>query len=201
MAEGYLGHGLLRSASRLPATTDHQQKDKYEHLCYYMIYQFNIHRSVPLDGDISYEELSQACNIPVDALTRLLRHAMLHRLFIETRSGYVAHSEASRIFVTDPPMASWLGHNYDEVFRSLTALPDALRKYPAASDPGHTAAALTFNQPRGLFGGLLQEEPWRAVRFAEAMQALTRGSYDPSHLVDGYDWGKHAGGLIVDVST
>ncbi|PTU23690.1 hypothetical protein P175DRAFT_0427152 [Aspergillus ochraceoroseus IBT 24754] len=164
-----------------------------------MIDQFNIHQSVPLNGEISYEELSAACGLPVDPLRRVLRHAMLNHLFREPNPGYVAHSDASSVFVTDAKMAAWLGHNYDEVFRCLHAVPDAIRNHPTSADPGHTPCGVVFNQPKGFFAGLLQDQPWRASRFEQSMQAVTQGSHDASHIVRGYDWGQYGNGLVVDV--
>ncbi|KAL2850242.1 O-methyltransferase-domain-containing protein [Aspergillus pseudoustus] len=183
---------------------------KYDHLVYYTLAHFPIHQHIPLDGQITYTKLSTACSLPLDALKRILRHAMLNHLFTEPEPGYIAHSEASRILATDAGMASWLGHNYDEVFRSFGLFPGTLerRGYSGGDDdddgyghPGRTACALTFDQPKGFFGGLLAEQPRRAKRFAEAMQAMTRGSHDPAHLVHGFNWGRYDGsrGLIVDV--
>lgn len=165
-----------------------------------MIDQFSIYKFVPLTGSISYADLSQQCGLLVDPLRRILRQAMLNHLFTEPEPGYVAHSETSALFVTDPKFAAWLGHNYDEVFRSLSVLPEAIRKFPGREEPGNTACAIAFNQPNGLFGGLLREEPWRAKRFEGAMQAVTQGQHDSAYLAQGYDWGKLGKGLVVDVS-
>ncbi|KAL3458199.1 S-adenosyl-L-methionine-dependent methyltransferase [Aspergillus heterothallicus] len=179
---------------------------KYDHLVYYTLAHFSLHTHIPLTGSISYASLSKASGIPLDALNRILRHAMLNHLFTEPTPGHIAHSEASRILATEPEMASWLGHNYDEVFRSFGVFPGLLEKQGAAGDstgegdPGRTATALTFDQPKGFFGGLLAEQPWRAKRFAEAMQAMTRGTHDPAHLVEGFEWAKIGGeGVVVDV--
>jgi 6-hydroxytryprostatin B O-methyltransferase len=142
--------------------------------------------------------------MPLSPLKRILCHLMLNHLFTEPKPGHIAHSEASRILVTEPGMTSWMGHNYDEVFRSFGFFPEALKRGSSGvadnGHPGKTATALAFDQPEGFFGGLLAQEPWRAKRFAEAMQAMTRGSHDHSHLADGYDWGRFGGGLVVDVS-
>ncbi|KAJ0414782.1 O-methyltransferase-domain-containing protein [Aspergillus carlsbadensis] len=172
---------------------------KYDHLAYYALSQFPIHEHIPLTGSISYQALSTASGMPLGPLKRVLRHLMLNHLFTEPEPGQVAHSEASRILVTEPGMASWLGHNYDEVFRSFGLFAEALKKGDDEGHPGKTATALAFDQPRGFFGGLLAQEPWRAKRFAEAMQAMTRGSHDHSYLVTGYDWAQYGNGLVVDV--
>ncbi|KAL2783332.1 O-methyltransferase-domain-containing protein [Aspergillus keveii] len=142
--------------------------------------------------------------MPLGPLKRVVRHLMLNHLFTEPAPGQIAHSEASRILVTEPGMTSWLGHNYDEVFRSFGLFPEALKRGSSggvADDghPGKTATALAFDQPRGFFGGLLAQEPWRAQRFAGAMHAMTRGSHDHSYLANGYDWEQYKGGLVVDV--
>ncbi|KAL3496089.1 S-adenosyl-L-methionine-dependent methyltransferase [Aspergillus germanicus] len=177
---------------------------KYDHLAYYTLSQFPIHEHIPLTGSISYEALSEASGMPLGPLKRVVRHLMLNHLFMEPTPGQIAHSEASRILVTEPGMTSWLGHNYDEVFRSFGLFPEALKRGSSggvADDghPGKTATALAFDQPRGFFGGLLAQEAWRAKRFAGAMHAMTRGSHDHSYLASGYDWEQYGGGLVVDV--
>lgn len=154
-----------------------------------------------MEGEIPYSELSNLSGVPIDPLQRIVRHAMLNKLFCEPRPGFVAHSETSALLAKDKTLASWLGHNYDEVFMSSYALSDALTKYPGSSEPGETAFAITFKQPKGIFRGLFTEQPWRAARFEEAMRALLQGSHDASHLVVGYDWSKHGDGLVVDVSN
>lgn len=71
------------------------------------ITRHGIPSKVPLDGEISFEELARGCPINELNLTRLLRFAMArHRLFREPRKGYVAHTVGSRKLVEDKFVSS-----------------------------------------------------------------------------------------------
>ena len=53
-------------------------------------------------------------------LRRILRYAILyHRVFRESRAGYVTHSAASRLLVKDPAMFDALGLMYDESWQAF----------------------------------------------------------------------------------
>jgi 6-hydroxytryprostatin B O-methyltransferase len=122
-----------------------------------MIDHFRLYSFVPVSGVISYAEISKASGLPVDVLQRVFSQAMLNNIFYEPRPDFVAHSSISLLLVKDSSLAAWLGHNYNEVFASMHALPEALTKFPGSSDPGETALGIAFKQPKGLFAGLFGE--------------------------------------------
>ena len=67
-----------------------------------MISRFNIAQYVPLDGEISYEELAKATGVHHFELKQVIRFAIVyHRIFIEKRKGYVSHTAGSRELVQD----------------------------------------------------------------------------------------------------
>lgn len=83
------------------------------------IYHYDVPRHVPLEGDISYGELASACGIQdVVMLRRMMRVAMMNRIFIETGNGRVQHSAASRILNEEPGSMDACGFWLDEMFVS-----------------------------------------------------------------------------------
>lgn len=53
-------------------------------------------------------------------LRRILRYAILyHRVFQEPRAGFIAHSAASKLLVTDPETFDALGMMYDESWQAF----------------------------------------------------------------------------------
>jgi hypothetical protein len=89
-----------------------------------------------------------------------MRQLMLNKIFREPRQGFVAHSRKSLLLAkNEGNLAAWLGHNYNEVFASIHAMPEALMKFPDSSDSAETAFGIAFGQPKGLLGGLFQEHP------------------------------------------
>lgn len=79
------------------------------------IYRWHIPRHVPLDGEISFHELAGLINMSEPNLRRIIRFAIAyHRVFREPQVGYVAHSAASRLLVTDVSSFDALGFMFDE---------------------------------------------------------------------------------------
>ena len=83
------------------------------------IYRYDLAQLVPLDGDISFSELSKLSGLYEPDLRRILRFAMIyHRTFKEPRKGFVAHTGASRAIATDENVKNALGLMFDESYQS-----------------------------------------------------------------------------------
>lgn len=54
------------------------------------VYAYDIPRNVPVDGSISFGDLSKACGLEEDKLARILRFVMGFHLFAETEPGKVS---------------------------------------------------------------------------------------------------------------
>ncbi len=84
------------------------------------IYRFDIPRKVPVQGEISFEDLATKCKMYEPNLRRILRYAILyHRVFQEPKKGFVKHSAASRMLVDDPAMLDGLGMMFDESWQAF----------------------------------------------------------------------------------
>lgn len=85
------------------------------------IYRFKLATSFPTDKDeASFEEISQASGLNVQAVRRLLRHAIAHHIFREPRKGFVAHTAASKLLATDSLLNDSIGFISEEMWPSAT---------------------------------------------------------------------------------
>ncbi|KAL7755528.1 hypothetical protein ACKLNR_014626 [Fusarium oxysporum f. sp. zingiberi] len=150
------------------------------------ISHYGIAKVVPVEGHISFEEISTLTGLELQLLRRLLRHAMTMRIFREPEPDQVAHTKASRA-LTNTVMNDWL------------KMLDAVKKWPNSQEPNETGYALT--NPLGLsLYEVLGSDPERAVRFSNTMKAFTsRPDYDVSYVLDNYKWASLGEATVVDV--
>ena len=83
-----------------------------------VIYHYQIAPCVPIDAEISYDDLSEKCGLNVTDLRRILRYAMLNHIFRERRKGFVAHTAASRLLAEDKALSAWVGLRTEEHFQA-----------------------------------------------------------------------------------
>jgi hypothetical protein len=102
------------------------------------ISQFSLAHKVPMDREVSFSDLASSVGINQSALTRILRLAIAHRIFLEHRPGFIAHSAASRQIADDACLASWVGAGVDEMWPAAVNLVPALEKWPEAAEPNQT---------------------------------------------------------------
>jgi hypothetical protein len=155
---------------------------------------------VPEEGDISYADLAKALEIDETNLTRLIRHAMTNRIFLEPRSGYVAHSAASRVLKDDQQMVGWVGVCSSEFFQAAARTVESMQAHPGSQEPSESGYSLAHCPGKPMFS-VLGNDPIRAKRFGAAMVSLTGGEgYEMDYVLDNYPWGELPdGAVIVDV--
>ena len=94
------------------------------------IYRFDIATKVPLHGDISYVDLAKLCQIHERDLRRILRFSIaFHRIFRESKKGFVAHTAASRQLTENPDLRDTLGMWYEDCWPSMVQVRRARRSY------------------------------------------------------------------------
>lgn len=172
------------------------------------IYSLDIPHKIPLDdvNGITYSELCQKLSTPVNeyALTRILRAAIINRIFKEPSPGRIAHSAASRLLATDDLLFDWLGAAVD-VLLPQKYLGKAMIKFPAMDEANRSAASLAFpSKQEGEYLSFYQylgQDPERAKTFGRGMSSFQTGEgYAAKHVVDGFVWGSlPAGSMVVDV--
>ena len=167
------------------------------------IYRFNVAQAVPLEGDITYQEVATQVRLDVDRTRRIMQHAMTNGIFKQTRPGHVAHTGISAQLVQDKYAHAMVGHNVEDVYPSAACNADALEKHPENDgDPTETGMNLAFNTKVPLFS-FFQEHPKRLQRFGLAMESLSipGGIFDAAHVVRSFDWTSLGDATLVDVSV
>lgn len=79
------------------------------------IAEFKIADLVPLQGQISYDDIATQTLITSEMTARLLRYAMTMRIFHEPEPGMVAHTAASRA-LSHSPANDWLRSGTQEMW-------------------------------------------------------------------------------------
>lgn len=164
-----------------------------------MVVEYNLARHVPLDSDISIDQLSAVSGAPRGRLERVLRLLYVRRIFRESRPGYVAHTALSQKLEESPELTAFMGHCTHEAFPAASRLVDSLRKYPTSEEPDQTGFNLAFNTPDPLFT-FLSKHPDRFDRFNLGMAGLSKsGGRSIQQVVDGFPWGQLGDAVVVDV--
>lgn len=156
---------------------------------------------MPLDQDISFDDLAAATSLDVVNVKRIVRHAMTNRVFCEPRDGFVAHTAASRAMLDDATLNDWVGLCSSDFFPAAARTVDALEKWPGSQEPTQCGFSVAWNIEVPMFVEI-GRNPARAKRFGRAMQSLTGGEgYEVDYLVNGYPWDALGTATIVDVSA
>ena len=112
------------------------------------IARYDIADKVAIDKEVTFAELAQRCQLPVDDLTRIMRQAVSKHIFKEPRKGYIAHTAASKKFIGSTQLKDWAHIAFDEVWQSTTHMLDAMEKWPGSGEPQETVRRLSFNYCR-----------------------------------------------------
>ncbi|MCJ1473386.1 hypothetical protein MMC13_002037 [Lambiella insularis] len=166
-----------------------------------IIYEYNIAQIVPLEGSISYAEISKACGLSETLVFRFMRHAMANHIFAEPSPGHVRHTAFSRQCVVEPAFSDMMGMLLCEVDPAYSRVTEAFAKFPNSGEPAETAYNLANDTTLPMYA-FISQHPERARRFGSAMRWATKSVvWDLKHLVSSYDWAAFdsPGALLVDV--
>lgn len=169
--------------------------------------RFGVFNAVPIDGDISYNNLAARVPLNERQLRRIIPHAMTKNIFTEPRPDHVAHNVFSIGPIKNPLLQAWIGHNLGEMLVASAHLGDAIAKYGDTEDMTETGMSLGFHlEGKSIWEWFVvdddegrQEKGWRTRRFAQAMEV--RGGHELVHIHNGFDWGSLGESRVVDVSV
>ncbi|KAL8746746.1 MAG: hypothetical protein Q9190_001264 [Brigantiaea leucoxantha] len=165
--------------------------DKHNLITLQIINHFDIANKVPLDGSISQRELAQACELPQDILTRVLRQAMTYHVFYEPQPGYIAHTEVSKVI---PSLSPLLSYQLEICLPSTTNLLKALK-----DEQKRCAFQIAHGTSDTWWDYAEKSERW-TEEYGKYQALITQGgAHDVSHVVNGYDWGKLGQATVVDI--
>jgi len=157
-----------------------------------------VHNSFLPGTESTFSAISEACNVPEIHIRRLLRQAMVHRIFAEPKPGIVAHTAASAVLVRDPSVADYIGMETEDAWPAATKQVEAIEIYGLSEEPTETGFNVAL-QTTDSFYTFLGKNPSQARRFGNAMAA---GADDLGRGIEGFSelsWEELGEGLVVDV--
>ncbi|KAK4889758.1 hypothetical protein LTR27_011470 [Elasticomyces elasticus] len=165
------------------------------------IYEFDIARKVPLTGDVSYPDLSASIGVPEDAVKRMMKLAIAHRIFCEARQGFVSHSAGSKVLAEHQYIRDYAGTFLEEIVPTSLYAVEAMKKWPHADSLEQTGYVLSRQgDTAGDYWKDIGREPERARRFAGMMRAFAQSDdLKLAHVADGFDWSVLGKATIVDL--
>ncbi|KAA8645293.1 hypothetical protein EYZ11_003682 [Aspergillus tanneri] len=164
------------------------------------IYRFNLVRMVPVDGEISYDELATRIGIKASTLRQLILAAMTFHMFQEKHPGYVSHSSVTRLLLEDPVLHDCTGFTTEDLIPAFLGIVDALLEYPAADDPSKSGYMFAHKANEPSFYLHLAKDPEKIRRFGHCMsQAMAGPQWSLHYLTDNFPWESLGAGTVVDV--
>ena len=152
------------------------------------IEKYNIANAIPVGEERSFSQIAENINLDEEDTTKIIRQAMTLHIFHEPRKGYVAHTSISRQIADNPLLRDWIAFMCNECWRAAPRIVDAMTKWPASKEPGHTAWVLANNASAPLTQEIFNY-PERLQRIPGAMQiAGQHEGFHPSHLINDLDW-------------
>lgn len=129
---------------------------------------------MPLDGQISYAELSDLCGLGESDTRRTLRAAISLRIFEEdSATGAVKHNAASKVLATTFGHDA-LGFFTEEYTPGALKLSETLRRFPNSEKAAESAIAIANNvgSDSDIFSAI-GSNPQRVERLANAHSFIT----------------------------
>ncbi|ROW15360.1 hypothetical protein VPNG_02376 [Cytospora leucostoma] len=150
--------------------------------------RFNLAQAFPVEGEITFRELSSAVGLGETHIRKLVRHAMTQKIFCEPRPGVVAHSACSRLIAEDEAIHSYLRFKTDDLWHAAFHTCDAVAKWPGSEEPNQTGFAVAKQTDKSMFD-YLSDHPEKAKHFANAMRSFARRpGLEPKYIVENYPW-------------
>ncbi|KAH8807537.1 S-adenosyl-L-methionine-dependent methyltransferase [Xylogone sp. PMI_703] len=180
---------------------------RYDTVLWGVLARYNIAACVPLEGSISYEDLSAKCGLHRDRLFRFIRLARTIQIFQEPKPGFVAHTAFSAQLVTKPAVTSYLKMTFEGASNVSRKIIESNDKYGDSQDINQSAAALAYNvqAPDTLWSffendGEGEEKGWRMRMVAECLEATTSGpTFSDVYIHEALDWDSLGKATVVDV--
>ena len=160
--------------------------------------RFQIASFVPVDGQATYEEISEASGINVVNLRRIMRYAMTNYIFREPVAGVVVHTASSQLMAEDELTKNALVTMSSEGFGAAAKTAEAMSLHPNSDEPALSGWGLANEAVYPLYEELARHHPERALAVADSMDAYN--SWIPIEpLLDNYDWASLGQATVVDV--
>ncbi|KAI4120031.1 MAG: hypothetical protein LQ338_007211 [Usnochroma carphineum] len=152
------------------------------------IYHFNVLSAIPLEGGVTYKELSAQVGLSQAQVKAIVRQSAMNRVLREDGPDHVVHTASSALLLRNRAMMDWYGHCVEEMFPASAKIAQALEKYQGSTAPQDSAFGLAFNTEEPIYK-FLEQYPDRQARFFGAMEGVGKDpGHSLEHVVNGYPW-------------
>ncbi|KAI1366337.1 S-adenosyl-L-methionine-dependent methyltransferase [Xylaria arbuscula] len=163
------------------------------------ITRFGLARSLPIDGETTFAAMAASSGLAESDIRKLIRYAIIQRIFYEPRPGVIAHSAASRLLAENTEVHDFVSTCSDELWQASAQTCNAMARFPGSEEPAESGFSLANNTDKSMFE-FLSGDPERSRRFANVMRGFTSGpEFDLRFATDFYPWEEHSNGTVVDV--
>jgi hypothetical protein len=157
---------------------------------------------IPLNGSVSFAELSATVGVTEPVLARLIRYAICCGYLAEETPGIVSHNAFSSMMLRDSNVGAGMMHAINVHYPSSVKIFESTKIDPTGSKEDHCAFSVAFaeqGRPLSSFWKYTEAHPDMAKEFHSLMAASAFSSlWSFHHVVSGYDWSQV--NHLVDVS-
>ncbi|KPM39218.1 hypothetical protein AK830_g7341 [Neonectria ditissima] len=167
--------------------------------------KWKVFEMIPSSGSISYEKIATELNAEQTLITRLSWMLVSTGVLGQVGTDQVAHTPASRLFVSSSPLSSLVESGFDNHLRALVFMPDYFDKYTLREPIGRRQTIHAFaagNPDLTVWEHMHRDQP-RMASFMASMVAMAKnlpviGPYDFTWLLSKSEESKDRM-LVVDV--
>jgi hypothetical protein len=94
------------------------------------------------DEELSFADLAAKCRVPEHVFTPIIRQAMSKHIFREPRKGYVAHTAASKLYISPTTLHDYISIALDDIWPSAAHMLDALEKWNYSQEANKTVCGI-----------------------------------------------------------
>jgi 6-hydroxytryprostatin B O-methyltransferase len=158
---------------------------------------------IPLEGSISYNNISVIASVSEPHLKSVCRMMMTTGVFCEPHSDRIAHTSTSSLLATDPDFAAWARCVSTIKYEASSALAISSASCFGNQQPVISAFNVGSGNPvqfQALFRS--GKDPKLSREFGGFLKATQKiYANDPVHVLNGFDWNSIGQATVVDVSV
>ncbi|KIV81899.1 hypothetical protein PV11_04048 [Exophiala sideris] len=163
------------------------------------ISRFSVAKAVPIHGSITYEDLATTLKVDKSQLKRVLRYAMTKRIFFQTQSGEVAHTETSLLLVKGG-VSVLNSYSSERGFPVASCFNEALDKWGHGSQEPNETAFNVFHETELPMFDYYEENPASGAPFHQVMQHFTKTpALSHEHIKTAFDWKSLSHTTVIDI--
>ncbi|OZJ01754.1 hypothetical protein BZG36_05456 [Bifiguratus adelaidae] len=164
-----------------------------------VILRYNLANAVPLDKEISFEQVAKISGLSYNRVRTVLRQAMVVHVFEEPHPGFVKHTAASALLVQDPGLRD-VGRLFTEITVPCAGkLLETYVKFPNSEKPTEGPFNLAF-ETKGRPMECIASRPDLAMILQGGMSYRGRdGAWDNSHIANAYPWASLRSATVADI--